>query len=131
MSDRPGPGERAPDRNNEPGIQWSEVECSTALLLDYYVSDEYCCEASVKLVLRYYDNRNGSAIYACSLDLEAAFHDIAHSIMCQNARGVLQDKFWRVLMYWESMLTVHTCIRWNCNLCHHPLYTSILPGYDG
>ncbi len=41
-----------------------------------------------------YCNCNGSAVYACSLDADAAFDGIPHSIMFQKVRGVLQDKFW-------------------------------------
>ncbi len=42
-------------------------------------------------------NSNGSPVYACSLDVEAAFDGIPHSIMFQKVQDVLQDKFWRVL----------------------------------
>ncbi len=56
---------------------------------------------------------NGSAVYACSLDAEAAFDGIPHSIMFQKARGALQDNVWRVLVYWYSILTLQ--IRWNNN----------------
>ena len=61
-----------------------------------------------------YMNTRGSAVYACSLDSEGAFDGIPHSVLFKKALGVIPDMYWRILVYWYSILTVK--IKWGDTL---------------
>ena len=45
-----------------------------------------------------YCTRRGSAVYACSLDAEAAFDGTPHSIMFKKTLGIVHDTYWRILV---------------------------------
>ncbi len=47
-----------------------------------------------------YCNTMGYAVYTCSLDAEAAFDGIPHSVMLSKLIKVLHDMCWRILVYW-------------------------------
>ena len=57
-----------------------------------------------------YMNSRGSPVYACSLDAEGAFDGIPHPVLFKKALGVIPDMYWRILVYWYSILTVK--IKW-------------------
>ena len=52
----------------------------------------------------------GSSTFLCSLDAEAAFDAIPHSVLFHKASSALPDAHWRVLCQWYSQMTVQ--IKW-------------------
>jgi hypothetical protein len=54
--------------------------------------------------------QNGSQVYMCGLDAEAAFGGIPHPVLFQKALGVLSTLSWSLLYRWYSRITVQ--IKW-------------------
>jgi hypothetical protein len=53
---------------------------------------------------------NGSPVYVCALDAEAAFDGIPHAVMFLKAMDIIPVIYWRMLVYWYQRLTVF--IKW-------------------
>ena len=57
-----------------------------------------------------YCKSNGSPVFLCALDAEAAFDGIPHSVMFMKAINIIPMHLWRILVHWYRRLEV--IVKW-------------------
>ena len=57
-----------------------------------------------------YCNYKNSAIFMCSLDVEGAFDSLPHPIIFNKAKGILNNRNWKLLVAWYEQINVQ--IKW-------------------
>ena len=53
-----------------------------------------------------YCNAAGSSVFYCSLDAEAAFDALPHSVILEKAIDIVPDLHWRILFFWYKNMSV-------------------------
>ena len=53
-----------------------------------------------------YSNASGSSVFYCSLDAEAAFDALPHSVLLEKAIDIVPGLHWRILFFWYKNVCV-------------------------